>query len=223
MMSSIIVVRTPCFSRSPAARMVPGLVESYANRPESVTIATHSASALARSSGHSRHFANLHTISPALEAVGSMIEASANAPSLVTWWSMQTFGSFSATGRTSGGIRSNEPQSTATSRSKRRCRRSRRTGSRSPAPSRKSSLPSALTSAVATASWPACFSIRTMAIIEPSESPSGPRCPETRIRFAPSISFATARYVSLLSPTSSGLYQKAAELWYNNGQFPREE
>ena len=74
----------------------------------SVTSATQRASATARSSGHSFHFANRQTSSPADDAVGSTICTSPNVPSFVTWWSMQIAGSFSATAFTSGGIRANE-------------------------------------------------------------------------------------------------------------------
>ena len=74
-------------------------------------IATQSASAVARSSGHSIHLANRHTISPADDASGSMMDA-APADTLVAWWSMVRVGSFSAKGRTSGGRRFGAAQST---------------------------------------------------------------------------------------------------------------
>ena len=160
-------------------------------------IATQSASAEARSSFHSIHFAKRQTISPALDAAGSTICTSPKEPSFVTWWSMQMHLSPLATGSTSGGMRLNELQSTAIKRSKAPPRRRRapfslRTGIKSVAPSRKPGFPSALRSAVAHASFPALLKSRARAIIEPSESPSGLRCPEMRIRFAPSISFFAA-------------------------------
>ena len=77
-------VRTPRFRRSPAARIVPGFVESYAKRPESVTIATHSASAIAVSRFHSFHLAMRQMISPVDEALESTMETSAKEPSFVT-------------------------------------------------------------------------------------------------------------------------------------------
>ena len=49
-----------------------------------------------------------------------------------------------------------------------------------------------LAAAVAAAAYPALFSIRAIAIIEPSESPSGLKCPETRIRLDFSISARAA-------------------------------
>ena len=163
-----------------------------------MTIATHSASAEARSSFHSIHFATRQTISPALDAAGSTICTSPNEPSFVTWWSMQMHFRPFATGSTSGGMRLNELQSTAMKRSnappsRRRAPFSLRTGRMSDAPSRKPGFPSALRSAVAQASFPAPLNRRASAIIEPSESPSGLRWPEMSIRFAPSISaFAAA-------------------------------
>ena len=74
-------------------------------------IATQSASAVARSKGHSIHLANRQTTSPAEDASGSMIDA-APAGTLVAWWSMVRVGSFSANGRTSGGSRPGAAQST---------------------------------------------------------------------------------------------------------------
>ena len=102
-----------------------------------------------------------------------------------------------ATGSTSGGMRLNELQSTAMKRSNAPPRRLRADlsfliGIRSDAPSRKPGFPSALRSAVAHASFPALLKSRASAIIEPSESPSGLKCPEIRIRFAPAISFFAA-------------------------------
>ena len=56
----------------------------------------------------------------------------------------------------------------------------------------KPGFPSAFKSAVANASCPVWRRRRANAIIEPRESPSGLRCPETRIRLAPATSFFAA-------------------------------
>ena len=97
---------------------------------------------------------------------------------------MHILGSFSATGLTSGGIRSNAPQSTATKRSN-RIFLSFLKGTMSFTPSRKPGFPSALRSAVANACRPAPRRSRAIAIMLPRESPSGLKWPETRTRFAP--------------------------------------
>ena len=91
-----------------------------------------------------------------------------------------------------GGIRSKDAQSTAMKRSNLFWRFSLRTGIRSSTPSRKPGFPSAFRSAVAYASCPSFLKRRASAIIEPSESPSGLKCPETRIRLAPATIFFAA-------------------------------
>ena len=202
MISFIHDVLTPRFNRSPAARKVEELVESYENRPESVTIDTHRASAVTRSIGHSFHFAKRQRSSPVEDASGSAMVTSANVPLFVTWWSMHIFGSDSATGLTSGGILSKPLLSTATSRLKGFWRRSFRTWTMSSTPSRKSSFPSAFKSAVATASCPAARSILASAIMLPRESPSGLLWPDTSTLLAPEIIRAAAAKLSLSLFTS---------------------